>query len=101
MDLRARRRMKLALIIAGRLRQIWKPYVFGALSAIVAVVAVAMLGVTGGGVGVPLEAVLACLSLLAAVAGVLFAARTEGFLDELKNRFGRKRTRSCRSERRS
>ena len=38
--------MKLALIVAGRLRQIWKPYVLAALAAVVAVVVAAMLGVT-------------------------------------------------------
>ena len=68
--------MKLALIMVGRLRQIWKPYVFGTLAAIVAVVVVAMLGVTPGRGGVPLEAVLACISLLAAIA--LHRKRTSG-----------------------
>jgi hypothetical protein len=39
--------MKLALIVAGRLRQIWKPYVFAALAAAVAVVVVALIGGAG------------------------------------------------------
>jgi hypothetical protein len=82
--------MKLALMIAGRLRQIWKPYVFAAIAAIVAVVVVAVLGATPRQTGVPFELMLASLSVLAAIAGVLLAARIAGFLSELKSRLGRR-----------
>jgi hypothetical protein len=83
--------MKLALIIAGRLRQIWKPYVFVAVAAMVAVVVVAILGVTPREAGVALALVLVCVSLLATVAGVLLAARTEEPSSEPKDGLSRRR----------
>jgi hypothetical protein len=83
--------MELALIIAGRLRQIWRPYVFGAVAAVLAVIVMAMFDVARREAGVPLEWALAGSSLLAAITGVLLAVRTEAFLSGLKDWLGPRR----------